>query len=104
MRVLAAALKGQIKMGRVIVTLRIMPENPETSLELIRRKAEEIIKEEGASVGKHEIEPVAFGLNALVLYVVVSDEQGWNEDIERQIKEIDGVESVNVADVRRAVG
>ncbi|HII88134.1 TPA: elongation factor 1-beta, partial [Candidatus Woesearchaeota archaeon] len=55
-------------MARVVVTLRIMPESPETDLKKLEQKASEKIKAFGCEVGKTEIRPVAFGLKALLLY------------------------------------
>lgn len=91
-------------MAQVVVTLKIMPENPSVKLELIQEIASKKIAEFGGEVGKTEIEPVAFGLNALKLYFVMNEDIGSTEALENEIKTIRGVGSVEVIDVRRAIG
>lgn len=91
-------------MAQVIITLKIMPESPETNLEEIEDKAKIKIQEFGGEIGKIEQEPVAFGLNALVFKFVMDESLGSTESLEENIKKIDHVNSVEVTDVRRAVG
>ena len=91
-------------MADIIVTLKIMPESAETNLEEIKSKAAEKIKAFGGEIGKTEIEPVAFGLKALKIYFVMDEAKGSTDPLEKQIQEINGVNSVEVVDVRRAVG
>jgi len=92
-------------MAQVVVTLKIMPESPETDLSLIQSKAEEEIKAfSGETEIKAEIEPIAFGLNALKLLFVMAEDKGSTEELENKIKSIDHVNSVETIDVRRAIG
>lgn len=91
-------------MARVVVTLKIMPESPDADLKAVEKKAEEEIKKFGGEVGKKEVEPVAFGLNALKFFFVMDESKGSTEELEKKISEIKGVGSVSVEDVRRAVG
>jgi len=92
-------------MARVIVTLNIMPESPETELEEIEKKALEKITEfAGETETKTEIEPIAFGLKALKILFVMDEDKGSTEFLETQIKDISGVNSVEAVDVRRAIG
>ena len=87
-------------MARVIVTLKIMPQSPEVNLDLIKEQAVEKITKYGGEVGKTEIQPIAFGLNALIINVVM-DENRDSEDFEKFIKEIPGVSQVDVAGMTR---
>ena len=52
-------------MASVVVTVKLMPESPEVDLDQMKEKATEVINKVG-EVGKTEIEPVAFGLKALL--------------------------------------
>ena len=91
-------------MAQVIVSLKIMPKSPEINLESIEAKAKEIIVSKvGEGEMKVEIMPVAFGLNTLNI-IFVMNEDNKLEPIEDSIKEIRGVNSVEVIDVRRASG
>jgi len=91
-------------MAEVVITLKIMPDGTKVNLEKVKAKAKELIKEFGGEVGKEEIEPVAFGLKALKLYFVMDESLGSTESLEENIKNISGVQSVEVVDVRRAIG
>ncbi len=87
-------------MGDVVATIKLMPENPEIDLEKVK---EEIIKSipEGTEFHKIEEEPIAFGLVALKVMVVVGDEEGGTEKVEENLSKVDGIGSVEVEDVRR---
>lgn len=92
-------------MARVIVTLRIMPTAPDVNLANIEKIALEMIsKFAGDLQYKSSQEPVAFGLKALMLTFVMDEQKGSTDELEQQISGVDGVNSVEVTDVRRAVG
>ena len=91
-------------MAQVIVTLRIMPESPDTDLVELEKQATQKIANFGGDVGKTEITPVAFGLKALNLYFVMDEAKGSTEPLEKEIESLQGVNSVEVTDVRRAIG
>jgi elongation factor 1-beta len=77
-----------------------MPESPEVDLEKVK---EDIIKSipEGAEFHKIEEEPIAFGLVALKVMVVVGDSEGGTEKVEENLSKVENVSSVEVEDVRR---
>ncbi len=82
-----------------------MPQSPEVNLSELEGKAkEEIVKFCNANEFKTEIQPVAFGLNALNIFFVMDESIGSTEKLENKISQIEGVESVEVTDVRRAIG
>lgn len=93
-------------MALAIITLKIMPESPEVDLEAIRTAAETKIDSFVGETGekRSEIEPVAFGLKALKLTFVMDEAKGSTESLEEEIGTIEGVNSVDVIDVRRALG
>ena len=92
-------------MAQVVVTLKIMPQSPEVNLSELEGKAKkEIIKFCDSKEFRTEIQPVAFGLKALVILFVMDEKIGSTEALEQKISQLDGVESVEVPDVRRAVG
>lgn len=91
-------------MAKVIITLKIMPESPDSNLNQIEEKAIKLIEEFGGDVGKVEIEPVAFGLKAIKLIFVSDESKGGTEDLESKISDLDEVNSVEAIDVRRAIG
>lgn len=92
-------------MAQVIVTLKIMPESPEVDLAKITEEAKnKIIDFAGAGDMKIEEKPIAFGLKAINIIFVMDEAKGSTEPLEDLISEIEGVKSVEVIDVRRAIG
>jgi len=91
-------------MADVIVTLKIMPESVEVDLGKIKDKAVKKINDFGGEVGKAEEVPVAFGLKSLILIFIMDEKKGSTEKLEDEISDIEGVQSVEVTDVRRAIG
>ncbi len=87
-------------MGKVIVTARLMPDNPNANLEHLAAAAKKIIEESG-EFARMETKPVAFGLKAVLLYFVVPDDSGGAEEIEKALSGIPHVQSVEIVDVRR---
>ena len=98
-------LKALTKMARVVITFRIMPSSPNIDLSKIEAMAKkEIVDFCGSKEFKTQIEPIAFGLKALNIIFVMDESKGSTESLEGKISSIDGVESVEVTDVRRAIG
>ncbi|MBD3259472.1 elongation factor 1-beta [Candidatus Woesearchaeota archaeon] len=91
-------------MAQVIITFKIMPEKPDCDLNSIQEQAEQFIKEFGGEVGKVEKAPVGFGLIALVMMFVMDESLGSTEELEDKIQQLKDVASVEVTDVRRAIG
>lgn len=92
-------------MALVIVTLKVMPEDPEIDLGELRDKAVQIIIEFGGKVtGDPEEEPVGFGLKAVILKFSVDESKGSPDPIAEKIEELEGVKSAQVTMVSRALG
>ncbi|NWF96406.1 MAG: elongation factor 1-beta [Candidatus Thorarchaeota archaeon] len=82
-------------MARVVVTLRIMPEDVDVNLDQLLKKIKAAVPR-GTDVRAHEIVPVAFGLKAIRLNVAREESAGGVDDIEAAITAIDGVAQVDV--------
>ena len=92
-------------MAQVVVTLKIMPKSPEVDLaELEKRAKEKIVDFCSSQEFKTQIQPIAFGLKALLIYFVMDEKIGTTDKLELVISQLEGVESVEVPDVRRAIG
>jgi len=90
-------------MGIAAVKIKIMPTSPDVNLDEIQEKARKLIEKDGGKNLSFEIEPVAFGLSALIAFFA------WNEDqelesLENQLRNIEDVNSIQVIDMRRAFG
>ena len=90
-------------MGTALVIIKIMPKSPDSDLEKIQEKAKQIVEEQGGQKPSTKTEPVAFGLNAILLNFSL-DESLSIDDIENPLKEIPEVNSAGVVDFRRAFG
>ena len=94
------------KMAQVIVSLRIMPDSPEADLKAITDAATQKINEFSKDDGDKKIEevPVAFGLKALQILFVMDEDIGSTDPLENDLATIEHVQSVQITDVRRAMG
>ena len=92
-------------MGTAIVTLTIMPKTPDVDLTSVETQAKvKIASFAGEGETKTEIEPIAFGLKALKIIFVMDESKGATDPLEEDIQTIEGVQSVEVSDIRRALG
>lgn len=90
-------------MGKALVKIKIMPKSPDTSLGAIEGEAKKIVKEIAGTDAKTEIEPIAFGLNAIILQFMI-DESIPLDGIEDHLRVIPMVSSIDIIDFRRAFG
>jgi len=96
-------------MASVIITLKLMPTSPEVDLDKLFDDAVKHInafideKHKNGEMRK-EIEPIGYGLKALKIIFVMDEAQGGTEALEETLAKIADVESVEVTDVRRALG
>ena len=92
-------------MANSVITIKVMPNSPEVNLDELQVKVKEaIVNYAGEGETKDEVEPVAFGLKALKIIFVVDEAKGGTDNLEKEISEIEGVNSIEVIDVRRALG
>jgi elongation factor 1-beta len=87
-------------MGEVVATIKLMPESPEMDVEKVKTEIKSSIPE-NTELHSIEEEPIAFGLVALNVMVVVDDAEGGTEQIEENLSKIEDVASIEVVDVRR---
>ena len=90
-------------MGITAVKIKLMPSSPEINLEEIEEKVKNIIEEAGGKNPTFEKQPIAFGLNALIILFAWPEEKEL-EYLENKLKNIENVNSTDVIDIRRAIG
>jgi len=91
-------------MAQVIISMKIMPKSPEVDLGKVEETAKkEIIKAVGEGEIKASVNPVAFGLKSLDLMFVMNENDKL-DPLEEVIGTIEDVNSVEITDVRRAIG
>ena len=82
-------------MGEVALQYRVLPEGLDIDLDDLRKKVEQALPE-GAQLKASEKKPVAFGLQALHVLVVLDDKKGGADAVEAAIAGVAGVQSVEV--------
>ncbi len=80
-------------MGKVALKVKLMPADVSTDLESVKDQAEKVIPDY-AKIVKHEIFPLAFGLKALLLTIIMPDQSP--DEVVEKLEKIEGVESVEV--------
>lgn len=81
-----------IGLGKVAISLKIMPESPEIDLEKVKNEISKTVE-----IKDSRLEPIAFGLKSLKLLVVAADI--GTEAIEAKIRKVPGVADVTVESV-----
>lgn len=87
-------------MSKVAAKLKVMPESPEVDLDVLEDRLGTSLPE-GAKINGFQREDIAFGLIALLPTVIVPDDAGGTEAVEKAFAEVEGVESVSVEEVGR---
>ncbi len=82
-------------MGKVAITFEIMPEGVEIDLGKMREAIEASISDI-CSIQQVEERPIAFGLKALMMIVVVEDAEGIMDKLEETIGSIQDVQNAKV--------
>ena len=94
-------------MGTAIITLRIMPEDPEQDLVKIEHEAKTLIGHWCSHTPEQMkviVTPIAFGLKAVDIMFPADEKLGGTEALEQKIAAIEGVANCECHDVRRALG
>lgn len=85
-------------MGEVGMQFRILPEGLDVDLDKLLADIKKVLPA-GAALKASEQKPVAFGLKALHILIVMDDKKGGADDVERLLSEVPGVQSVEVVQV-----
>lgn len=80
-------------MGEVAIIYRIMPDGPEIDLEKLKNQITSKVPEK-ARLNKIEEKPIAFGLKALEVQIIINDREGGSEELEKALADIEFVQSV----------
>ncbi len=82
-------------MGEVALQYRVLPDGLEVNLDDLLGNITKALPE-GALIKASEKKPVAFGLQALHVLVVLDDKKGGAETVESAISGVAGVQSVEI--------
>jgi elongation factor 1-beta len=92
----------QPKMGSVIVTYKIYPEDITENFEPLKKEIKTKLPEYSEITGYGE-EPIAFGLKALLIQIKFpEDKSGIVDELETTLSQIKGISQVQTLMVRRS--
>jgi translation elongation factor aEF-1 beta len=90
-------------MAIAAVKIRILPTSPEVDLEGLKLTVKSLVEQLGGKNCSFEEEPIAFGLKAIIAFFAWPEELEL-ENLENTINKIEEVSSLQVIDMRRALG
>lgn len=82
------------------VKIKIMPNSPDVNLQELEHKIKSIIVAEGGINKEYVIEPIAFGLKALIAFFQWPEDKAL-EKVENEINALDNIQSVQTIDIRK---
>lgn len=85
-------------MGQVIVTFKVMPADSESNLDSIESSIKKKLNPQ-----RMNREPLAFGLQCLMVTKLIDEVDGEMERNEAAIRSIDGVGEVEITEVNRSM-
>ena len=85
-------------MGDVAITYKVMPTGLEVDLDELKTNLEKGLGEI-CRVNSIEKRPLAFGLNALIVQVIMKDGEGVVDRLEDLIRNVPGVQNADVEDM-----
>jgi elongation factor 1-beta len=86
-------------MSKIVATFKVFPKDIDIDLNNLRTTITNALPK-GASIYKSQEEPIAFGLSALIIHVVLPDEEGLMDQVESSIKAIDDISQMETVMVR----
>ena len=87
-------------MARLVVRIRILPAEAESNLEEVVGLIGKSVPE-GMELKSSSMEPIAFGLKAIIGDFLLDDAEGQMDKLEESIKEVDGVGEIEVMNISR---
>ena len=87
-------------MGKIVIAFKIFPSESSVDLNLLKEK---ITKElsDIASIQRFAEEPIAFGLSALVVNMVLPEEEGILDKTEKKLTDMEEVGQIQTLGVNR---
>jgi elongation factor 1-beta len=87
-------------MARLVVRIRILPADAESNLDNVVESIKKSMPQ-GMEMKGHVIEPIAFGLKAIVGDFLLDDAEGQMDKLEESIRIVEGVGEIEVTNISR---
>jgi translation elongation factor aEF-1 beta len=89
------------KMAKIVVSYKIFPSDINVDFEKLKQSIEKSLPPQVEVYG-YSIEPIAFGLNALIAHIILpEDKSGILENLEENLKNIPEISQIQTIMVRR---
>lgn len=82
-------------MGKVSAVFEVKPDGPEIDLDGLSERCKASLPE-AAQIGDSERETIGFGVEKLVLQVMLADSASGDDSIQNTLRDIEGVQSVDI--------
>lgn len=79
---------------------KLMPTSPDADLSKIEEAAKKIVEDFGGTNKPYNVEPVAFGLKAVIVFFFYPDDKD-TEHLEEEFTKIPDVQSAQLIDMRK---
>ena len=79
---------------------KLMPNSPDADLRKIEEAAKRIVEKFGGTNKEYSIEPIAFGLKAVIVFFFYPDEKN-TEPLAEEFEKIENVASAQLLDMRK---
>ena len=87
-------------MARLVVRIRILPAEAESNLEEVVELIGKSVPE-GMELKSSSMEPIAFGIKAIIGDFLLDDAEGQMDKLEESIKHVNGVGEIEVMNISR---
>ena len=87
-------------MARLVVRIGILPADAESNLDNVVESIKKSMPQ-GMEMKGHMMEPIAFGLKAIVGDFLLDDAEGQMDKLEESIKIVEGVGEIEVTNISR---
>ena len=87
-------------MARLVVRIRILPAEAESDLKNVIESLSKSMPQ-GMEMKSSLLEPIAFGLKAIVGDFLLDDAEGQMDKLEESIKSVEGVGEIEVTNISR---
>jgi elongation factor 1-beta len=87
-------------MARLVARIRILPADAESNLDNVVESIKKSMPQ-GMEMRGHVMEPIAFGLKAIIGDFFLEDAEGQMDKLEESIKIVDGVGEIEVTNISR---
>lgn len=90
-------------MTRLVARIKVLPTDADTNLDGLVEKLKSSLPD-GMQIKNSAKEPIAFGLNALIVDFLLEDKEGQMDKLESAVRDTEGVSEIEVMNLSRQAG